>query len=456
GDGFVVQSGALVLPASGGATVSVPTGTASIASVLTGEGGLTKTGEGTLVVGPAVQEEGENAGASGPSVGFTFGDGTQGPASGDVGPVVQQAASTWNNVNATAGAVWPNNGNDGWNNFSGNWTGDLGNLASDGTTLANPVQIQIVDPNQQFIWDNWTGGWGGEVGTSAVASPAGDYNQQYACWGTSNSDWNQGPVTVTFSNIPYANYDVYIAGANLVYGSTPITTAGTHLTGLSGASFTLTGTTHDAYNADAYILLSYIQIVSKSGAGTGVPDPTTPDMYEGATVIASGTLKTAHVGNLGTGDLVLGSDSSAGATLRITGGGVTDRAITLAGAATIESGGAEGPLVLNGPIVGAGQPHPRRRQQGRYQWRPRPGLRHPHDRQFRHGRLDARRRQHHGRRHGDRFRAAYLDRFGHIGHRRRGQQRRAGACQLRGPELRRSYQRHGQRARYGRGRPDAL
>jgi len=115
------------------------------------------------------------ASAQANSLGFSFGDGTQGPTSGSVGPGAAQPASTWNIVNATPlyngidgppysneGLTWPNNSNRGDGNFwYDTWTGDLGAKVSDGSTLGAAVQITFHDPNQGHIWDSWTGGWGG-------------------------------------------------------------------------------------------------------------------------------------------------------------------------------------------------------------------------------------------------------------------------------------------------------
>ncbi|MCY2930197.1 MAG: hypothetical protein NTV86_12015 [Planctomycetota bacterium] len=197
------------------------------------------------------------------SVAFSFGDGTQGPLSGSVGPGVAQPAATWNLVNASG---WPNNGNQ-FNTFSGDFTTDIGALVSDSSSLGTAMQLTIHDAGQYAAW-RWWGEWGGGVGTAANIAPAGTYDEQHVAWAPAQHEANT--TDFTFSNIPYASYDVYIGGQNLWYGSTAVVVGGTKLEGLTESSFTVSNPLRGAYDPGAQAWLSYVQIVEailKDGFG---------------------------------------------------------------------------------------------------------------------------------------------------------------------------------------------
>jgi len=230
------------------------------------------------------------------SIGFTFGDGTQGPATGSVAPAggAAQLWSTWNNVNAypmsnltdqhdygtwvpallvdpftpahreggydieipgsppapagTHGSAasttyWGNGSNRGDHTITGDDTYALGvnstfqtTTVSDGTTLGTAMSLRIQDPaDANMRAGNASGGYGSGplIGLGADTTA---YDQMMVSWNGSGNDGTSADQVWTFYDIPVAllggTYSVSI-------GQSGFTLPGS-LSGLSATSFAMT------------------------------------------------------------------------------------------------------------------------------------------------------------------------------------------------------------------------
>jgi hypothetical protein len=209
------------------------------------------------------------ASAQAASIGITFGDGTQGPTSGSVGPGVAQSASTWNRVNMSG---WMTEWANGWLTGVSEW--GWGPFCSDTpTTIATQdsgggsVTIKLVsyDPDNYYAYANY-GAAAQYTGPYNQGSPVGTYNEKYFGYGTSGNSGST-PTVMTISGIPYGTYDLYIGGEAWHVGSIGGTVIGQSsvFTGLSGD---IKLYAEHGHPYDNMFRLSYIQIVEAGSPPT--------------------------------------------------------------------------------------------------------------------------------------------------------------------------------------------
>lgn len=209
---------------------------------------------------------GSGADAQPASIGITFGDGSQGPLTGSVGPGVPQLWSTWSRVDMRG---WPTEWANGWLTGVSMW--GWGPLCSQTPTViatndsagtAVAVTLVSYDPDNYWAYANY-GSAASYSGPYAVSSPAGTYNEKYFVYGTSGNSGST-PAYLKIAGIPYSNYDLYIGAQNWHFGSITgalINAAGSVFTNLTGD---LTLWAEHKHPYDQRFKFSYVQIVERT------------------------------------------------------------------------------------------------------------------------------------------------------------------------------------------------
>ncbi|MCE3025387.1 Ig-like domain-containing protein, partial [Salinicola sp. DM10] len=317
--GLTLTGGTLTL--AGGTTQTFSNGagdTASIVSLVTGSGALTKAGIGNLTL---------SGGGNTFSGATTIGAGTLTVAGGS-------ALSDSSNVSIAAGATLALSSSE-----------TIGNLSGAGSiTLGSNTLTTLQTADTTFSGD--ISGNGGlsvnQTGSASHALTLSGNNSYIGSTTLLNYGWLKldGEASVSSSSAVRVN-------GNSVLTLLSDQTIGSLASSTATASIQLGSYTLSAGGDNTSTSVS--GVVSGSGSlvkqGNGTLTLAGSNSYSGTTTVSAGTLSITGDGNLGAGDLTL-----AGSTLAITGATTIDNAIALTGNSTIDNSDA---ATLSGAISGA-------------------------------------------------------------------------------------------------------
>ncbi|PPL00361.1 Ig-like domain-containing protein [Parapedobacter indicus] len=296
----------------GGTTLGITNGAGNqltITSTMAGTGGLTKSGQGSLVLTSASNRTGWSGA-------MTVTDG---------------------NLVATTGSQVS----------SGTLTFDGGTLSMDltgtsGTTsVPNPVILDGGGGTFAVDGDN-----GNTVTLSGVVSGSGQLVKTGAAklYLTNNANTYTGTMTVATGTLEFTNVTSLGSGAITIDDNATLSVL---WGGLAANAITLAG--NATVNTKAVVTLSGVisgaNNLTKSGTGSLTLAGT--NTYTGTTTVAEGTVVVSNDHHLGTGAVIL----SDGATLLVSAGAVIDNPVVLAGNATVNTSLN---LTLSGIISGSG------------------------------------------------------------------------------------------------------